>query len=460
MVWWLWATRCGVSMGELNLLRPRPVTLLRRRRCILSCALLLVMLGIYGLWIERESVRAQLTDLQQLQAKRRLDQQQQQLQQAALQQRAEVVEQQRRIINVLRGVAMSKAASAHYTKVQWAEDGWSLHGQASNHKEVASIVSKLKAVRKAELQRQQELLQLQPLATELLQIRYARADALAELFVKKGSRLLSKRGAVAVDERTNTLVVTDTAERLAWVRRTLATLDKPLRQVQIEARIAIVSSNLSEQLGFRWQLGGTQTRHDGAVIEASAVAGRAASGVGVALVDLGYARPTSWLDSQLSALASKGQAQVLAKPAIMTLDNASALIESGVEIPYQEVSTSGATSTSFKEASLSLEVAPQITPDNRVIMQLRVKQDTVGQIFNGVPSINTNRMETHITVANGQTLVLGGIFQTDQNQSTTRTPLLGSAPVIGGLFRHCTLRDDEQELLVFVTPTIVTEEKP
>ena len=144
----------------------------------------------------------------------------------------------------------------------------------------------------------------------------------------------------------------------------------------------------------------------------------------------------------------------------MTLDNASALIESGVEIPYQEVSTSGATSTSFKEASLSLEVAPQITPDNRVIMQLRVKQDTVGQIFNGVPSINTNRMETHITVANGQTLVLGGIFQTDQNQSTTRTPLLGSAPVIGGLFRHRTLRDDEQELLVFVTPTIVTEEKP
>ncbi|MEC7969561.1 MAG: type IV pilus secretin PilQ, partial [Pseudomonadota bacterium] len=186
-----------------------------------------------------------------------------------------------------------------------------------------------------------------------------------------------------MDERTNTLVVTDTAEHLAWVRRTLATLDKPLRQVQIEARIAIVSSNLSEQLGFRWQLGGTQTRHDGTVIEASAVAGRAASGVGVALVDLGYARPTSWLDSQLSALASKGQAQVLAKPAIMTLDNASALIESGVEIPYQEVSTSGATSTSFKEASLSLEVAPQITPDNRVIMQLRVKQDTVGQIFNG-----------------------------------------------------------------------------
>ena len=127
---------------------------------------------------------------------------------------------------------------------------------------------------------------------------------------------------------------------------------------------------MSEQLGFRWQLGGAQTRHDGTLIEASAVAGRAASGVGVALVDLGYARPTSWLDSQLSALASKGQAQVLAKPAIMTLDNASALIESGVEIPYQEVSTSGATSTSFKEASLSLEVAPQITPDNRVIMQL------------------------------------------------------------------------------------------
>lgn len=321
-------------------------------------------------------------------------------------------------------------------------------------------VEQLEALRKSKLQRQQELQQLQPLDTELLQIRYARASALAELFVKKGSRLLSKRGAVAVDERTNTLVVTDTAERLDWVRRTLKTLDKPLRQVQIEARIAIVSSNLSEQLGFRWQLGGTQTRSDGSMIDANVVAGRPASGVGVALVDFSYARPTSWLDSQLSALASKGQAQVLAKPAIMTLDNASALIESGVEIPYQEVSTSGATSTSFKEASLSLEVAPQITPDNRVIMQLRVKQDTVGQVFNGVPSINTNRMETHIAVADGQTLVLGGIFQTDQNQSTARTPVLGSAPLIGGLFRHRTLRDDEQELLVFVTPTIVAEEKP
>jgi len=175
----------------------------------------------------------------------------------------------------------------------------------------------------------------------------------------------------------------------------------------------------------------------------------------VGTLDIRRNGASAWLDAQLSALVAEGEAQVLARPGIMTLDNAAALIESGVEIPYQEVSTSGATSTSFKEAALSLEVVPQITPDDRVIMTLRVKQDTVGQIFNGVPSINTNRMKTRITVADGQTLVLGGIFQTDFNQSTTRTPLLSSVPIIGRLFRHRIVRDDQQELLVFVTPVIV-----
>ena len=362
--------------------------------------------------------------------------------------------------------AVSGSMSLSLKEVTWREAlNLILHTQNLAQQYIGGVLTiapteQTTALQKAALQRQQDLEQLQPLATQLLQVSYAQAKTLAELLTKKGNRLLSKRGAVAVDERTNTLVVTDTPERLAWVQSTLDALDKPLRQVQIEARIAIVSSNSSEQLGFRWRLGGARSSADGTVTEANLVAGTPASGVGVAVAEISRVNATAWLDSQLSALASKGHAHVLAKPAIMTLDNASALIESGIEIPYQEVSTSGATSTSFKEASLSLEVAPQITPDNQVIMQLRVKQDTVGQVFNGVPSINTNRMETHITVADGQTLVLGGIFQTDQNRNTTHTPVLGSAPLIGGLFRHRSVRDDQQELLLFVTPTIVTEEKP
>ena len=177
--------------------------------------------------------------------------------------------------------------------------------------------------------------------------------------------------------------------------------------------------------------------------------------MGVTTLELTRAHGGAWLDTQLSALVAKGQARVLARPGIMTLDNATALIESGVEIAYQEVSTSGSTSTSFKEATLSLAVVPQITPDDQVIMGLQIKQDTVGQVLNGVPSINTNRMETRITVADGQTLVLGGILQTEYNQSTTRTPLMSSLPLVGRLFRHRIVRDDQQELLVFVTPVIV-----
>ncbi len=314
---------------------------------------------------------------------------------------------------------------------------------------------RIAASKKAELQHLKDLQQVEPLSTVLLQVRYAQAKVLADLMAGKGNRLLTKRGGVRVDERTNTLVVTDVPERLAWVQKTLKQIDVPLRQVQIEARIAVVNSGLSQQFGFRWQAGGAALDVNEVGADVQFEAGAAATGLGVGMLDIRRIGATAWLDAQLSALVAEGEAQVLARPGIMTLDNAPALIESGVEIPFQEVSTSGATSTSFKEAALSLEVVPQITPDHRVIMALRVKQDTVGQVFNGVPSINTNRMETRITVADGETLVLGGIFQTDFNRSTLRTPMLSSVPLIGRLFRRRIVRDDQQELLVFVTPVIV-----
>jgi type IV pilus assembly protein PilQ len=173
---------------------------------------------------------------------------------------------------------------------------------------------------------------------------------------------------------------------------------------------------------------------------------------------LGVLRPGVAVDAQLSSLEEEGRARVLAKPKILTIDQSLASIQSGIQIPYQETSRSGATSTSFKDAVLSLHVKPQITPDHNILMQLRVKQDTVGQIFNGVPSINTNEMQTNVLVGNGQTLVLGGILQEDENDARRKTPILGDLPFVGRLFRRKITRKDQQELLVFITPTLVADD--
>jgi type IV pilus assembly protein PilQ len=172
---------------------------------------------------------------------------------------------------------------------------------------------------------------------------------------------------------------------------------------------------------------------------------------------LGVLRAGVAVDAELSSLAEQGQARVLAKPKILTLDQSPASIQSGVQIPYQETSRSGATSTSFRNAVLSLNVLPQITPDQNIMMQLKVKQDTVGQIFNGVPSINTNEIQTSVLVGNGETLVLGGILQEDANRSERKTPILSDIPFLGKAFRRKVARQDQQELLVFITPTLVRQ---
>ncbi len=163
------------------------------------------------------------------------------------------------------------------------------------------------------------------------------------------------------------------------------------------------------------------------------------------------------VDLEISALAADGNAEIVARPKVITADKSTATIESGVEIPYQEATSSGATSTSFKDAVLSLEVTPQITPDDRIIMELNVKQDTIGQVFNGVPSINTNEIETEVLVDNGETVVLGGIFISDKNTSVEKTPFFGDLPYVGALFRRTIERDDKQELLIFITPKIIQD---
>lgn len=343
--------------------------------------------------------------------------------------------------------------------------------------------AEIAAREKLELENQKQISELAPIRTEFIQIRYASATELFDLFnnTSGDQSILSDRGSVIVDERTNSIILSDTAARLEEFRRVIAQLDIPVRQVLIEARIVTANDTFTRELGIRWGGGAIKSngpsflKYGGSLetlselqeIAINPTGSGSISSPGDLVIDLGVSGPgaTSFgigitgegylLDLELSALEANGHAEVVARPKIITADKSTAIIESGVEIPYQEATSSGATSTSFKDAVLSLEVTPQITPDDRIIMELNVKQDTVGQVFNGVPSINTNEIQTQVLVNNGQTLVLGGIFQTDKNISTTKTPFLGDLPYIGRLFRRTLERDDKQELLIFITPRII-----
>ena len=357
--------------------------------------------------------------------------------------------------------------------------------------------AEIAAREKLELENSRQLAELAPLRTEFLQIRYANATDLFTLVKSSGGgdaggggaggtssrSMLSPRGSAIVDSRTNTIIVTDTADKLAEIRRVFLQLDIPVRQVLIESRIVTASDNYTEQLGIRWggglinQKGGRFIKYGGSRetlgelqdIVASEdgrgeitspqdlVVDLGLSGDSVTSFGVGITSDLYLLDLELSALATDGVAEVVARPKVITADKKKATILSGVEIPYQEASSSGATSTQFKEAVLSLEVTPQITPDDRIIMDLRVNQDSVGQVFNGIPSINTNEIVTQVLVDNGQTIVLGGIFISDTNNSTTKTPFLGDLPYVGRLFRRTIERQQKQEILIFITPRIMED---
>lgn len=333
-----------------------------------------------------------------------------------------------------------------------------------------------------ELTNRKQISELAPLQTDFIQVRYANASDLFGLLTRGDSdaSVLSDRGSVIVDERTNAVVLTDTEANLAKVRGVIAQLDVPIRQVQIQSRIVNANANFSERLGVRWGggavepmrssdaviPGGRETQAESQNFSANGsgaspgdfVVDLGVSGQGSTRFGIGLAKGVDYLlDLEISALATEGQAEIVARPTLITADKQPATIQSGVEIPYQEASSSGATSTAFKEAVLSLEVTPRITPDERIIMDLRVNQDSVGQVFNGVPSIDTTAISTRVLVENGQTLVLGGMFRTDRNFSVTRTPLLGDIPYLGRLFRRTIERDDKQELLIFITPRIIDE---
>ena len=341
----------------------------------------------------------------------------------------------------------------------------------------------LAAREKAELESRRALAELAPLETAFIRIRYADAATLAGLFAgDAGAFARSERGRVLVDARTNALIVTETEANLEAIREVVERLDVPVRQVRIEARVVSANNNFSEHLGVRWGGGGHTRRgrrhlkvggslqtlselqnivadaegarraisHPGDLVADLGVAEQGASSIGFGLTGPGFL-----LDVELSALEAAGEAEIIARPTVVTTDKRTATIETGVEIPYQEATHAGGTSISFKDAVLQLEVTPQVTPDDRIVLDLAIKQDTVGKIYYGVPSINTTRIVTRAMVDDGETVVLGGIFQTDKHHATTRTPLLGGLPIIGRLFRRTLQRDDKQELFVFLTPEVV-----
>ncbi|MDH3805006.1 MAG: type IV pilus secretin PilQ, partial [Gammaproteobacteria bacterium] len=354
----------------------------------------------------------------------------------------------------------------------------------------------------ADLEAQLAISELEPLYSEFLQVNYAKADDLADLISGEGgtgNSMLSDRGSIAVDDRTNTLLVQDTAEVLQDVRRMVTTLDIPIRQVLIESRIVVVNDDFSRDLGIRFGVSGLGDDPQNGEVIAGTGSGVGANNMVSTYVDnildtdptndgqFEYPQLTDrynvnvpiadaagrfalaildgdfLVDLELTALEAEGRGEIVSTPRVITANQKEAKIEQGVEIPYQQSASSGATTIQFKKAVLSLIVTPQITPDNNIIMDLAVHKDNVGDIISTgglggtVPSIDTRAVETQVLVADGQTVVLGGIYETERRETVKKVPFLGDIPFLGRLFKSTQRVDNKAELLIFVTPRILEE---
>jgi len=335
---------------------------------------------------------------------------------------------------------------------------------------------------KLELESQKQIEELAPLRSEFIQVNYAKASTLSGLLKQEGNSLLTERGNVSVDSRTNTLLVRDTQAAINSIRKLINKLDVPIRQVLIESRIVIADDSFNRDLGVRFgiskETARNRTNSGNDIVFGGGLAGNTDFGQPVTfntggnenfLVDLPIGAPSGalqlaiinlpnfLLQLELQAMQAEGRGEVISNPRVITSNQKQATIEQGTEIPFQEASSSGATSTSFKKAVLSLQVTPQITPDDRVIMDLQVNQDTVGQEFSGVPSVNTRNITTQVLVDNGDTVVLGGIFEQTKRKDQEKVPFFGDLPYVGFIFKQTSVRDDKTELLIFVTPKILKD---
>ncbi|MDZ4203068.1 MAG: type IV pilus secretin PilQ [Gallionella sp.] len=338
------------------------------------------------------------------------------------------------------------------------------------------------AKEKIDLTARQEINDLEELRTESFQLSYQKAAEVKKLLADKDQRILSKRGSAVIDARTNTLFVQDTPSRLEEARKLIKQIDVPVRQVMIEARIVEASDKFGRQLGVRmgynatndFKVNGNLRGQTGAnVLPAGSPLGAAGfvpdintpnvnlpvgGAAGTFSLMLFNSNLTKMLSLELSALETDGQGKIISSPRVVTADNVKATIEQGTELPYQEASSSGATSTSFKKAVLSLNVTPQITPDDKVIMDLDITKDSFStRTLGGVPIKDVNKVTTQVLVENGGTVVVGGVYSQIDSLTTNKVPVLGDIPVLGGLFRNTSRQDDKTELLVFITPKIMKD---
>jgi type IV pilus assembly protein PilQ len=339
-----------------------------------------------------------------------------------------------------------------------------------------------------EIEANKQIAELAPLQSEFVRIRYANAQQVVGLFQagsEEGGSLISERGSVVVDQRTNSLIITDTAAKLVEIRDLIEKVDIPVRQVMIESRIVIAQSDLTHNLGIEWGGGYIDNVNDNLLsvsgdtqnvqdINNAIINGETptVSYPGALLVDLGVASTSGFalgftsddlfLTAELSALEAAGQGEVVSQPKVITGDKQQATIKSGTEIPYQEAAASGATSTSFKEAVLELDVTPNITPDDRVMLDLNVKQDSVGDLVPSgqggfIPSIDTTEITTQVLVGNGETVVLGGVFKTEDLETVNKVPFFGDIPYVGAFFRSESRNNTKTETLIFITPRILAD---
>ncbi|MCB2254865.1 type IV pilus secretin PilQ [Pseudomonas chlororaphis] len=330
-----------------------------------------------------------------------------------------------------------------------------------------------------ELESQKQIADLEPLRRELLQVNYAKAAEIAKLFqsVTRAEDKSDERGSITVDERTNNIIAYQTRDRLDELRRIVSQLDVPVRQVMIEARIVEANVDYDKSLGVRW--GGSIQNQGNWNASGVSNGANGSSTIGTPgstssnapFVDLGTTANTSGLgiafitdnvllDLELTAMEKTGNGEIVSQPKVVTSDKETAKILKGTEIPYQEAASSGATSVSFKEASLSLEVTPQITPDNRIIMEVKVTKDEPDYLnkVQDVPPIKKNEVNAKVLINDGETIVIGGVFSNTQSKVVDKVPFLGDVPYLGRLFRRDVVSEKKSELLVFLTPRIMNNQ--
>ena len=340
---------------------------------------------------------------------------------------------------------------------------------------------------KLALEAQAQIADLEPTRTESFQLNYQKAEAFQTILAHPSQRILSRRGSMVIDARTNTLFVQDTPSRLEAVRALVRKIDVAVRQVMIEARIVEASDNFSRNLGVRLGVvdrrvgdgigGGVRRVTAGGSLDATGFLTTQVAtptptlnqslGVNLPAANIGGAQPgtlsvilfnqalTRFLNLEVTALQADGKGKIISTPRVITADQVEATIEQGTEIPYQQATSSGATAVQFKKATLSLKVKPQITPDDNIIMNLNVHKDSVGVVTTAGPSIDTKQITTEVLVQNGGTVVIGGIYTQNETDTTNKVPVLGDVPFVGFLFRQNAKTDNKSELLIFISPRII-----